>query len=96
MHLNLPKSYTRQFTLLVLYFVTGISDLNEESNSKYPVLPKWGFIHDFTELLAGEVAGAGEAGGGRGVVGGAGKACIRGSLGDGGVMVGSCGKKGLV
>ena len=80
MHLNLPKSYTRQFTLLVLYFVTGISDLNEESNSKYPVLPKWGFIHDFTELLAG----------------GAGKACIRGSLGDGGVMVGSCGKKGLV
>ena len=69
MHLNLPKSYSRQFTLLVLYFVTGISDLNEESNSKYPVLPKWGFIHDFTELLAGEVAGAGEAGG-RGVVGG--------------------------
>lgn len=25
-----------------------------------------------------------------------GKACIRGSLGGGGVMVGSCGKKGLV
>ena len=39
MHLNLPKSYTRQFTLLVLYFVTGMSDLNEESNSKYPVFP---------------------------------------------------------
>ena len=47
--------------MLVLYFVTGISDSNEESNSKYPVLPNWGFIHDFTELLAGEVAGAGEA-----------------------------------
>ena len=62
--LNLPKSCTRQLTLLVLYFVTGILDSNEESNSKYPVLPNWGFIHDFTELLAGEVAGAGEAGGG--------------------------------
>ena len=33
---------------------------------KYPVLPNWGFIHDFTELLASEVAGAGEAGGGVG------------------------------
>ena len=52
--------------MLVLYFVTGILDSNEESNSKYPVLPNWGFIHDFTELLAGEVAGAGEAGGGGG------------------------------
>lgn len=50
--------------MLVIYFVTGISESNEESNSKYPVLPNWGFIHDFTELLAGEVAGAGEAGGG--------------------------------
>ena len=90
----------------MLYFVTGISESNKESNSKYPVLPNWGFIHDFTELLAGEVAGAGEA---RGVGGGGGlydsldwlgfldgKACIRGSLGGGGVMVGSCGKKGLV
>ena len=90
--------------MLVLYFVTGISESNEESNSKYPVLPNWGFIYDFTELLAGEVAGAGEARGGEG--GGYdsldwlgfldGKACIRRSLGDGGVMVGSCGKKGLV
>lgn len=50
--------------MLVLYFVTGILESNEESNSKYPVLPNWGFIYDFTELLAGEVAGAGEAGGG--------------------------------
>ena len=50
--------------MLVLYFVTGILDSNQESNSKYPVLPNWGFTHDFTELLAGEVAGAGEAGGG--------------------------------
>ena len=89
--------------MLVLCFVTGILDSNEESNSKYPVLPNWGFTHDFTELLAGEVAGAGEAGGG-GKGGGliallrckASKACIRGSLGGGGVMVGSCGKKGLV
>ena len=57
--------------MLVLYFVTGISESNEESNSKYPVLPNWGFIYDFTELLAGEVAGAGEArGGGGGGVGG--------------------------
>ena len=94
--------------MLVLYFVTGISESKEESNSKYPVLPNWGFIYDFTELLAGEVAGAGEAwgAGGRGWGGGYdsldwlgfldGKACIRRSLGDGGVMVGSCGKKGLV
>lgn len=54
--------------MLVLYFVTGISESNEESNSKYPVLPNWGFIYDFTELLAGEVSGAGEAkrGGGEG------------------------------
>ena len=86
--------------MLVLYFVTGISESNEESNSKYPVLPNWGFIYDFTELLAGEVAGAGEARGGYdsldwlGFLDG--KACIRRSLGDGGVMVGSCGKKGLV
>lgn len=50
--------------MLVLYFVTGIAESNEESNSKYPVLPNWGFIYDFTELLAGEVAGAGEAGAG--------------------------------
>ena len=92
--------------MLVIYFVTGISESNEESNSKYPVLPNWGFIHDFTELLAGEVAGAGEAGGRGGGVGDDsldwlgfldGKACIRGSLGGGGViMVGSRGKKGLV
>ena len=53
--------------MLVLYFVTGIAESNEESNSKYPVLPNWGFIYDFTELLAGEVAGAGEARGGGGV-----------------------------
>ena len=53
--------------MLVLYFVTGISESKEESNSKYPVLPNWGFIYDFTELLAGEVAGAGEAWGGEGV-----------------------------
>ena len=52
--------------MLVLYFVTGISESKEESNSKYPVLPNWGFIYDFTELLASEVAGAGEAGGGVG------------------------------
>ena len=38
----------------------------------------------------------GSGGGGGWWGGGAGKACIRGSLGDGGVMVGSCGKKGLV
>ena len=86
--------------MLFLYFVTGISESNEESNSKYPVLPNWGFIHDFTELLAGEVAGAGEAGGGGGLIAllrcKASKACMRGSLGGGGVMVGSCGKKGLV
>ena len=92
--------------MLVISFVTGISESNEESNSKYPVLPNWGFIHDFTELLAGEVAGAGEAGGVGGVGWGDdsldwlgfldGKACIRGSLGGGGVMVGSRGKKGLV
>ena len=50
--------------MLVLYFVTGISESNEESNSKYPVLPNWGFKHDFTDLLAGEVAGVGGGGGG--------------------------------
>ena len=83
----------------MLYFVTGILDSNEESNSKYPVLPNWGFIHDFTELLAGEVAGAGEPGGGGGGLIAllrckASKACVRGSLGGGGLWWGAVVRKG--